>query len=247
MERNENYPIEGLRDLSIRLAWAQLEMYADDIDRIQVIASGDAHTIDDLRMAVKDGVLVIEQPQYGLSLDISHGHWMQLCVRVPKTWEKTLHANTISGPISARGLTGARIVLETVTGSLKAESIDATQISLRTTAGNIHGEHLTSERLTSRSISGNIALDDVTAQNYRFTSVNGNISLRVKSGFERMELRTVTGDASLFTDADALNVSMMSVNGQRIVDGVELTENDTAPLVRATGVSGDLKIIGLRK
>lgn len=247
MERNVNYPVADLQDISVRLAWAQLEIYADDIDEIQVIASGDAHTLSDLRLAVKDGVLIVEQPQYGISLDITRGHWMQLCVRVPKTWDKTIHANTISGMLVSRGLGGARIVLETITGALKAAKMEAGQISLRTTAGNIHGEQLSSERLTGRSVSGDITLDDVSAQTYRFTSVSGNISLKLKSGFNELELRTVSGDVSLLTDADTLNVSMLSVSGHKTVDGVELSEDAGVPAVRATGVSGDLRIIGLRK
>ncbi len=247
MERNMNFLVADLKDISVRLAWAQLEIYADDIEDIQVIASGDAHTLSDLRMAVKDGVLIVEQPQYGISLDITRGHWMQLCVRVPKTWDRTIHANTISGMLVARGLGGARIVLETITGALKAAKIGAGQISLRTTAGNIHGEQLTSDRLTGRSVSGDIALDGVSAQTYRFTSVSGNINVKMKSGFDQMEVRTVSGDASLLTDVDKLNVSLLSVSGHKTVDGVELTEDAGVPTVRATGVSGDLRIIGLRK
>ena len=54
MERNVNYPIVNLHDIAIRLAWAQLELYADDVDQIQVIASGDEYTLGDLRIAVKD-------------------------------------------------------------------------------------------------------------------------------------------------------------------------------------------------
>ena len=86
MERNESFSAEGLHELAVRLAWAQLEIYTDDIGKIQVIASGDEHTVKELRMAVLDGVLEIEQPQYGLSLDITHGHWMQISIRVPKAW-----------------------------------------------------------------------------------------------------------------------------------------------------------------
>lgn len=247
MERNENFPIAGLTGITIRLAWAQLEIYTDDIDRIQVIASGDDHTLSDLRIAVEENTLVIEQPQYGISLDITHGHWMQLCVRVPKTWDQTIHANTISGPIGARGLGGVGIVMETITGELKAAKITAGQISLRTTAGTIHGEQLMSERLTSRSVSGDIVLDGVSAQTYRFTTVSGDISLKLKSSFDQMELRTVSGDCSILTALDTLQVSMRTVSGRKILDGVKLTENRSAPAIRATGVSGDLKISGTRK
>lgn len=247
MERNVNYPAGELHEIVIHLAWAQMEIYADDIDQIQVIASGDAHTLSDLRIAVKDGALEIEQPQYGISLDITHGHWMQLCVRVPKTWDHAVRANTISGALAARGLGCENIELETITGDLKAAKLTGGQLALRTTAGAIRGEQLMAQRLTVRSVSGNIQLDDASAQTYRFTSVSGDIRLKLQEAFEQLEVRSVSGDCSILTELEKLRVSMRSVSGHKTMDGVELTEDETAPAVRVTGVSGDLKIIGTRK
>ena len=126
--------------LSVRLAWAQLEIYTDDIDQLQVIASGDAHTVGDLKIEIVDGELVIEQPQYGLSLDITRGHWMQVCIRMPKTWDREIKANTISGLIVARGLGGDTVAMDTVAGDIRANKITAGKISLKTTAGKIHGK-----------------------------------------------------------------------------------------------------------
>jgi len=246
MERNVNFPIEALNDVSIKLAWAQLEIYADTISQIQIIASGDAHTLSDLRIAVKEDALVIEQPQYGISLDITRGHWMQLCVRVPKTWDKSIHASSISGFISARGLNGSRIELESITGDIKAAKNSADEISIRTTAAKIHGDRLTAKRLASRSVSGDISLEDVSAKIFRLTSVSGDMGIKQKSSFEQMDLRTVSGDMTILTEIEALRVSLRTVNGHKVVNGVELTEREGAPVVRATGVSGDLKIIGLR-
>ena len=247
MERNISFPIQELSDISTRLAWAQLEIYADEIEQIQVIASGDAHTLSELRIAVHDRTLEVEQPQYGISLDITHGHWLQLCVRVPKVWDGEIHASTISGLIGARGLGGAAIELETITGDLKASRMTAGQISLRTTAGTVRADQLISQRLTCRSVTGDLTLDDISAQTYKMTSVSGNINLKLKSSFEQLEMRSVSGDCAILTELTALKLSMRTVSGSKFVDGVHLTEDNTAPSVRVTGVSGDLKIIGLRK
>ncbi len=246
MERNENFPYEELSDISIRLAWGQLEMYADDIEQIQVIASGDDHTLNELRIAVKENELQIEQPQYGISLDITRGHWMQLCVRVPRAWSKAVCAGTISGFISARGLGGSRIELETITGDLKASGITASEISLRTTAGTIHGDGLIAARLASRSVSGDISLDEVSAKICRLTSVSGDMSIKLQTGFEQMDLRTVSGDMTILSELEEMQVSLRTVSGHKTVNGVTLTQREDAPIVRATGVSGNLKIIGLR-
>jgi DUF4097 and DUF4098 domain-containing protein YvlB len=247
MERNMKFPITGLNDISIRLGWAQLELYTDDVEQIQVIASGDEHTLNDLRIAEKEGTLVVEQPQYGITLDITRGHWMQLCLRLPRTWDHTIHANTVSGLIVARGLGGDTVALETISGDLKASRITAGQVSLKTTAGNIHGDQLMSDWLTCRSVSGEIVLDNVSAQSYRMTSVSGEMRLKLKSVFEQVEMRTVSGDCTILTDVEAVRVSMRSVSGHKTVEGVELTERLEAPVVRMTGVSGNLKIFGIRK
>ncbi len=249
MEQNVNFPVAGLTDITIRLGWAQLEMYTDDVDHIQVIASGDAHAVADLRAAVKDGELLIEQPQYGLgtSLDITRGHWMELCVRVPRAWDQTIHANTISGLIVARGLGGTVIELETISGDLKAQKITAGKLALKTTAGKIRGEQLMSDWLTVRTVGNEVSLDDVSARSYRMTTVSGNMQLHLKSAFEQMELRTVSGDYTVFTQAEAVRVSMRTVSGRKTLEGVEHSESESVPAVRLTGVSGNLHMVGAKK
>ena len=246
MERNETFPIGKFHEIIARLAWAQLEIIADDTEQIQVLASGDERTVSELKIAVDDGELIIEQPQYGLSLDITHGHWMEILVRVPKTWDRITRLNTISGPIKARGLGGENIAIETITGDLKATQLTAGSIALRTTAGAVKGTQLICETFAGRSVSGNIALDDVSAKNYRFTTVSGNIRIDTRGEFEQMELRTVSGDSEVSTELEVLNVLARSVSGHKTLNGVKLTDDKTAPMVRLTGVSGDLKI-SLRK
>ena len=246
MERNVNFPAADLSELSVRLGWAQLEIYADDIEQIQVIASGDPHTVNDLRIEQTGGELAIEQPQYGITLDLTHSHWMQLCVRVPKTWDSVIRANTVSGLIVARGLGGDAVELDTISGDIRASKITAGKLALKTTAGNLRGEQLMADWITCRSVSGEITLDDLTARSYRFTSVSGDIRLKLKGGFEQMELRTVSGDCSILTDVEAARVSMRTVSGHKSMEGVEQSEAEGTPAIRATGVSGNLKITGLR-
>ena len=83
MERNLSFDTEGLEKIAVHLGWAQLEMFADEVDKVQVMAAGDDSSVEDLRIAVKDGCLTVEQPQYGISLNIMECRWLQVCVRVP--------------------------------------------------------------------------------------------------------------------------------------------------------------------
>lgn len=243
MERNESFVASNLIDLAIHLAWAQVEIFGDDVERVQVLAAGDENSVRDLRIEISDDVLLVEQPQYGLSLNITDSHWMQVCVRVPRAWEQKIHVNTIGGLLNARGLNGSRIVLDTVSGDVRATRFSAKEISIKSVIGDIHADSLTSDALSVRTVSGKVTLDDVSAKTYKCTTVNGDQKVKIKGTFEVMDVRSVSGDVTVLTTVNRMNVSMRSLSGRVSTDGVELTEDKYAPSVRVTGVSADLKLI----
>lgn len=39
MERNLSFDTEGLEKIAVHLGWAQLEMFADEVDKVQVMAA----------------------------------------------------------------------------------------------------------------------------------------------------------------------------------------------------------------
>jgi len=243
LERNESFALENVNDLAIRMAWAQVEIFADDIQRVQVLAAGDENSVKELRIQLEDDTLVVEQPQYGLSINITESHWMQVCVRVPNNWAKKIHVNTINGLLNARGLIGSRIVLDTVTGDVHASRMSAPEIVLKSVSGDIHAEDLNADQLTVRSVSGTVALEGVTAKSYKCTNVSGKQKIVQKAGFEHMELRAVSGDVTLVTPVERLAVTMRSLSGRVATEGVQITKDTGVPTVQATGVSAELKLI----
>ena len=243
MERNESFAAATLNDLVVHMAWAQVEVFADDIDRVQVLAAGDENSVRDLRIELNEDTLLVEQPQYGLSLNITDSHWMQVCIRVPKAWDKKLHVFTIGGLLNARGLNGSRIVLDTVSGDVHAVRVNAKELSLKSISGDVHGDRLTADSITVRTVSGNITLDESDAKTYKCTTVSGEIKLKLKDTFEQMDLRSVSGDVTVLSPVNRLSVSMRSLSGRVAATGVELTEDKAAPAVRVTGVSADLKLV----
>ncbi len=243
MERNESFPAGSLQDLIVHMAWAQVEVFADDIDRVQVLAAGDENSVRDLRIELDNDTLLVEQPQYGLSLNITDSRWMQVCIRVPKTWDKKLHVFTIGGLLNARGLSGSRIVLDTVSGDVRAVRLAAPELSLKSISGDVHGDRLTADTVTVRTVSGNITLDEAEAKAYKSTTVSGEIKLKLKTGFTLMDLRSVSGDVTVLSPVKRMSVSMRSISGRVSMNNVELAEDRAAPSVRATGVSCDLKLI----
>lgn len=243
MERNESFVTANLNDVAIRLAWAQVEIFADDIERVQVLAAGDENSVRDLRIEIKEDALVVEQPQYGLSLNIMDSHWMQVCVRVPRTWERKLHVSTISGLLNARGLNGSRIVLDTVSGDVRATKLTAKELSLKTVTGELRADTLNADSVSIRTVSGAVGLDDVAMRTCRGTTVSGDVRMKLRTAFETVEVRSVSGDVTLLTGENRVNASLRSVSGRVATDGVELTEERNVPSVRVTAVSADLRLI----
>lgn len=247
MERNEHFESGGLSDVVVHLAWAQLEIFADDVEKIQVLAAGDDQSVNDLRIVAKDGALLVEQPQYGLSLNLMEGHWMQVCIRMPRHWQKPLHVNTISGLLSARGLHGSHVALDTVSGDLRAMRLKTQELKLRTVSGDVRAEDLQADTLSVRSVSGNIALDMLQVGTLRCNSVSGEQTYHMSRPFKRMEINAVSGDVIITSPLDTLNVGLRSLSGRVRTEGVTLSEDASVPAVRVTGVSANLKLISIKE
>ena len=243
MERNESFVSDSLNDIVVHMAWAQVEIFADDIERVQVLAAGDEGSVRDLRIETENDTLLVEQPQYGLSLNITESRWMQVCIRVPKTWVKEIHVFTISGLLNARGLNGSRIVLDTVSGDMRAMRVAARDISLKSISGDVRSDRLNADSLTVRTVSGNITLDEAVAQAYKCTTVSGEVKLKLTEGFTSMDVRSVSGDVTVLSPVSSMNVSMRSISGRVATNGVTVAEAGKNPAVRMTGVSADLKLV----
>ena len=245
MERNLHFEIAGLADIAVRLAWAQMEVFADDVDKIQVLAAGDEGTVQDLRIGIKGDALVVEQPQYGLSLNITESRWMQLCIRVPRTWTQDIHLNTISGLLSARGLKGSHIVLDTISGDLQATRLAAQEITLKTISGDIRGDKLEAKTLLVRSVSGDQRMDEVEAENVKANSINGEQNYHFVKAFWQVDANTVSGNVTLSAPMEKAQISMRSISGRVRTEGVTVVEEGDAPKVNITGISSELKLIAI--
>ena len=68
MNRNESFPALDVSTVTVHLAWASLEMIVDDVEDIQVLVSGDAGDVEDLKLLCQEGRLLVEQPTYGINI-----------------------------------------------------------------------------------------------------------------------------------------------------------------------------------
>lgn len=247
MERNMSFDGGSLNGVAVRLAWAQLEIFADDVDKIQVMAAGDDGSVNDLRIDEKEGWLVVEQPQYGLSLNLMESRWLQICVRMPRAWDKAIACNTISGLLSARGLRAEALTLETVSGDLRARHLEAPQFTLKTVSGDIRGEELTAAHLNVRSVSGDTALEALNVETLKCNSVSGEQEYNMSASFQLVEVTAVSGNVIVTAPVQAMNASLRSISGRVRTEGIAITDQAEAPSVRVTGVSADLKLIGIQE
>ena len=247
MERNVYFEIEGLTDIAVRLAWAQMEVFADDVEKIQVLAAGDEGSVNDLRILIRDNTLIVEQPQYGLSLNLMESRWMQACVRVPKTWRQGIHLNTISGLLSARGLFGGSIVLDSISGDIHATRITAEDMTFKTISGDMRAEKLTAGSLSARSVSGTHMMEDVEVNTLRCNSVSGEQTYHLSKAFSQIDVGAVAGNVTITAPIREVNLSMRSISGRGRTEGLETTENPNAPKVRVTGVSADVTLMSVQK
>lgn len=247
MERNISFDAAEIQSVLVHLAWAQLEIFADDVEKLQVMAAGDDSSVNDLRIETKGGQLLIEQPQYGLSLNIKDGHWLQVCVRVPRAWEGCIHANTISGLLSARKLRVAAMTFETVSGDLRAVKLSAPQMAFKTVSGDISGEELTAEQLSVRSVSGDTALYALSVARLKCTGVSGEQTYNMTAAFRNVDVTAVSGNVVITSPVDAMDVYLRSISGRVRTEGVNIRDDEAAPCVRVTGVTADLKLISIKQ
>lgn len=241
MEKNVRFEADQIQGLTVKLAWPQLEIFSDDVKDIQVLAAGDEHTVTELKVFEKDGRLCVEQPTYGLSMDIVNGKWMQVCIRIPQTWQGSVDASTISGLLNVRGMRGRDLQLDTVSGDLHAMSLDGLTVALKTVSGDIKAGGLAGDKLSLRSISGDMSIQGSAFKTIRATTVSGETSLELTQPFEKVEVTSVSGDVGIRVPMDKVDAVLRTVSGRIRTSGIALS--DDGALVHITGVSADLSVI----
>ena len=242
MERNCQFEVAQVSSLSVHLGRGQVELFADEVSQIQVLCSGDAKSVTDLRVELKDGELTIEQPQYGFSANITEGHWLQISIRMPKSGPDSISLNTIGGMLIARGISAKNLTMDSTTGDLHALNLTAGKLHLRNITGKIHGEGLQVETLSTRNINGEIEMEGLRVDTLKGSNISGTQTYTMTSPFQAVYVTSVTGTVMVSAPVNRMKVTLHSLTGQVRTEGVDIT--DDGPLLQITGVSADLKLLG---
>ncbi|MGN0778224.1 MAG: DUF4097 family beta strand repeat-containing protein [Aristaeellaceae bacterium] len=241
MNRNESFSALTVSTLCTRLGWASLEVMVDDAADIQVLLSGDESEVAEMKVALQDGKLLVEQPSYGLSTRIHASKWMQVFIRLPRSWKGAADVSSVTGGVNVRGVTGTDLKLETVSGDVRAMSLTGLHIALHTVSGDILASDLAGDSCALRTVSGKVRLTDCGFGAYHISNVSGDVSLELVSGFEKLEGVTVSGDVCIHAPIARADASLRAVTGRLLTEGVSIGPD--APRVAMSSVSANLQLI----
>ncbi len=240
MERNNRYAAAEIKEVQVHLAWAQLSAVTADIDDIQVLVAGDDRSVNEMQIAIKEGALTVEQPQFGLSLDVMQGKWMQVCLRMPEKFEGNVVLSTITGLITVRGIKADKLSVDTVNGDLRVTSVAASEIRMASVTGEICAGSLSGESLKIRAVNGKVDVQDASFDLVKTSSVAGKQKLVFVKPFVTMEARSVSGKIHVYAASRQLHVVTRSVKAQVKMKNIE--DNEQAPELRLITVSGRLEV-----
>lgn len=241
MNRNEFFQALPIAKLNLKLTSAALEICTDDIEDIHVMASGGQADMDELRIALAADVLTIEQPVSKLPRKASAtANWLQIAIRLPRSWKGAIDARTISGWMNLRSLAGTDLNLDTVSGMVMMSDVSFLTISARAVTGDVKLNQADCGKCSLFSTSGSLTAMRTAFTRGSASTVTGLITLDLVAPFEELTLNSVTGDMCVDAPITECDAVLRSVSGRIRTSGVSIVEG--ASKLRATTVSSDLDL-----
>lgn len=241
MNRNEFFQTLPITSLQFRLTGAMIEICTDDIDDIHVMVSGANADVEALRIEETQGALTLEQPMTALAKSAAaDSNWMQIAIRLPRSWKGAISGRTVSGWITLRGLTGTDLSVDSVNGLITGQGLDFITVRTHSVNGDIKLSDLHCDHCGLFSTTGVMTVQHTSLHRCTVNTVSGLVTLEFTEPFEELTLNSVSGglyvDAPI-TECDAV---LRSMSGRIRTGGVSIKEG--APKLRANTVSGNLDI-----
>lgn len=240
MNRNEFFQALTVTKLTLRLTNAALEICTDDIEDVHVMVSGGSADAEALKIAEAAGALIVEQPVSALAKAAAGNSWMQLAIRLPRTWKGAIEARTVTGWITLRGIAGTDLSVDTVSGLVMATDVDFITLNARSVTGDIKFTHVALDQMSLFSTSGSLSLQASRFRRGSASTVTGLVALDLTAPFEELTLNSVTGDLSVDAPIAECDAVLRSVSGRIRTGSISIVEG--GPKLRATTVSSDLDV-----
>lgn len=238
MNHNEAFPALTVTQLNVRLAGAALEVFADDIEDIHLLIAGSEPAVEHLRIAHSGSTLTVEQPAPALPLTASG--WMQLTLRVPRSWKGGIDARTTSGLMNLRSLQGADLSLETVSGMVIVNDVSFLTMTVRTVTGDVKIHSAGCRKCALSTTAGNLSMLDSALNSLVLASVTGSAGVSLAEPFQEVSMSSVSGSLTIEAPIDACDAVLRSVSGRIRTNGLSNVEG--AAKIRAATVTGNLDV-----
>ncbi len=241
MNRNEFFQTLPVTSLLFRLTGAMIEICTDDIDDIHIMVSGAKADVEALRIAEAQGTLTLEQPVSALAKSASaDSRWLQIAIRLPRSWKGAITGRTVSGWITLRGLTGTDLSVDTVSGLVTGNGLDFITAGARSVTGDIKLSQLHCDHCSLFSTSGSVTALDTALNSATVNTVTGLVTLTLTKPFAELTLNSVTGDLCVDAPITECDAVLRSVSGRIRTGGISITEG--AARLHAVTVSSDLDL-----
>ena len=224
----------------IHLTGALLELYADDTQEIQVMASGDDHDMKAVSLAQNGDTLTLEQSAAALSPLPLSARWLQVTIRIPRAWKGRVEIRTTSGSVHVRGLQVSDLSVESLSGFVMLSDLSSLSLKVKNGSGDIAGSDLSGQDCSLFTTTGMLCLERLAFLNISLSSVSRGAMLSFAEMFSTFKGGSVAGGISLEIPGAQCDAILRSVSGRLLTDGVSIVNG--APSVRVTTASGNLTI-----
>ncbi len=225
-----------ITQLVIHLTGALLELYADDTQEIQVMASGDDHDMKAVSLVQNGDTLTMEQSAAALSPLPLSARWLQVTVRIPRAWKGRVEIRTTSGSVHVRGLQVSDLSVESLSGFVMLSDLSSLSLKVKNGSGDIAGSDLSGQDCSLFTTTGMLCLERLAFLNISLSSVSRGAMLSFAEMFSTFKGGSVAGSISLEIPGAQCDAILRSVSGRLLTDGVSIV--DGAPSVRVTTASG---------
>ena len=244
MNSRNSFSSLTITQLVIHLTGALLELYADDTQEIQVMASGDDHDMKALSMIMQSislcDTLTLEQSAAALSPLPLSARWLQVTIRIPRAWKGRVEIRTTSGSVHVRGLQVSDLSVESLSGFVMLSDLSSLSLKVKNGSGDIAGSDLSGQDCSLFTTTGMLCLERLAFLNISLSSVSRGAMLSFAEMFSTFKGGSVAGGISLEIPGAQCDAILRSVSGRLLTDGVSIV--DGAPSVRVTTASGNLTI-----
>ena len=233
MNSRNSFSSLTITQLVIHLTGALLELYADDTQEIQVMASGDDHDMKAVSLAQNGDTLTLEQSAAALSPLPLSARWLQVTIRIPRAWKGRVEIRTTSGSVHVRGLQVSDLSVESLSGFVMLSDLSSLSLKVKNGSGDIAGSDLSGQDCSLFTTTGMLCLERLAFLNISLSSVSRGAMLSFAEMFSTFKGGSVAGGISLEIPGAQCDAILRSVSGRLLTDGVSIV--DGAPSVRDDG------------